>query len=69
MNRNGVDKIIKFKVSFNKLEQKIIFQCSYEKKIGMLVDCKLNVSQQCKQYNKEMNLFLDYTVITYQIQE
>lgn len=51
LNRSGVDKIItKFKESFNKLEQgdKIILQCSYEKKIGMLVDCKLNVSQQCK---------------------
>lgn len=35
----------------------------------MLVDCEVNVSQQCKKYNKEVNLFLDYIVITYQIQE
>lgn len=60
-----MDKITKLEESFNKLEQgdKIITRYAYEEKIGMLVDSKLNVSQQCKKYNKELNLFLDYTVI------
>lgn len=37
MNRNGIDKIIELKESFNKLDQgdKIIVQCLYEKKLGM----------------------------------
>lgn len=65
MDRNVVGKIIKLEESFNKLEQgdKIITWYAYEEKIGMLGDSKLNVSQQCKKYNEELNLFLDYTVI------
>lgn len=58
MDGNGVAKIIKLKGSFNKLQQgdKIIFQCSYEKKIGVLVDCKCTKSQQCKKYNSLQGL-------------
>lgn len=45
MDGKRVNKTTKLKESFSKLRQgdKIILQCSYEKKTGMFVDYKLNV--------------------------